>query len=221
MAGSTVCPAPNCRRKVRMDYAYYPYCFDHKDQSSAFMSTAKARQDLVGMGLRKPPSTQVDPLVGSVDMMCLYSRMNPSTAVSVLKATERLQADGQDGTIPSVSGQRVSGSGQERFIQCLEDSGIERDRIQVMEVSGMNRMTQSGKVQSAPGLSHRVVVLDQGTEQETVVDPFISSFAPVHDLDRPVDDSLPSGSTPFGDLPWVGNRDEYMDNNVLWWDHSQ
>lgn len=221
MASSTICPARGCRRRVRTDYAYYPYCFDHKDQSSSFTSVAKERDDLVSMGLSAPPSAQSDPSLTSIDLVSNRTRISPSTAASVYMALERLQADGKDGTIPQVSGQRIGGGGQERFAQCLRDSGIDDDRIQVMRVSGMNRMTQNGTVQRAEGISHQVTVLDAGTDEEVVIDPFISSFAPVHDLNSPVDDSLPSGGTPFGDLPWFGTKDEYMDNNVLWWDKSQ
>lgn len=128
------------------------------------------------------------------------------------------EKSGADLSIPREAQRNLSEKGLDWFVDLLESEGLDKSRVSKMKVAGFNRMTTGGKKQHADEALHEVLLIDAGTPSEVVVDPHIAMFAPVKEQDRSVEDQLPSGETPFGDLPWIGTVNSYVGGDYLWWD---
>ena len=152
-----------------------------------------------------------------VETLSENTPVDKKTADSIVAAVATLQSKDQL-EIPQAALDSIE-TDFPQFIKALSEHGIARNRIQVMTLQGLDRLTMRGTRQSAPEAYHEVVVLDRGTEREVVVDPFISIYAPVRKLDGSVNDQLPSGYTPFGDVPWIGPMDEYVDGAYMQWNN--
>lgn len=109
-----------------------------------------------------------------------------------------------------------------KFKEHLMKAGISEERITIWRFSGGHRMDpKSGVKQSFGGETHEAIILDKYTNNEVVIDPSVSKYAPVRDFTAPVDDQLPSGLTPFSDSPWIGSLEEYMNGSFLGWSHRE
>lgn len=124
----------------------------------------------------------------------------------------------RDLSVPEEARKSLFERGIDWFVELIIGEGLDKDRVSKMRVGGFNRMTVSGKKQHSDEALHEVVVIDAGTPNEVVVDPHIAMFAPVKEKNQSVDEQLPNGETPFGDLPWIGTVRSYVGGDYLWWD---
>lgn len=138
-----------------------------------------------------------------------------SDALEAIDAAYR--EHGADLSVPAAAHEAAANGGAERFARDVAGR-IGPERVSRMRVMGARRMTVGGKKQHFGEVLHEVVVIDQGTSSEVVVDPFMAMFAPVRDNAASVDEQLPNGLTPFGDLPWVGPVHAYVGGDYLSWD---
>ncbi len=95
------------------------------------------------------------------------------------------------------------------------------ERVNVVRMTGLARSTHQIARTVAPTFSHDVILLDRGTDEEVIVDPFVAAFAPVprDRADSPVlafpDSGL--GVSPYADGTFIGTRQEYGSNAYFQW----
>lgn len=128
----------------------------------------------------------------------------------------------EDLSIPNVAAKSMFERGLDWFVDLLLGEGLDEERISKMEVDGSNRLKSDGE-KKHQDYRHQVLMLDAGTMNEVVVDPHIALFAtvPAKDRDKSVEDILPNGETPFGDIPWIGTAYSYVAGDHLWWDRFE
>lgn len=143
-----------------------------------------------------------------------HTPVDKNTAKAIVSAVSKLSVDKLETPQEAIG---CIESEFPQFVNSLSEHGIARQRISVLTLQGLERRTMRGTPHSSPEAYHEVVVLDRGTDREVVVDPFIAIYAPVRKLDVSVNDQLPSGYTPFGDVPWIGPVDEYVDGHYMQW----
>lgn len=141
-------------------------------------------------------------------------------AADALKAVDAaFKKSPEDLSVPNNAAKSMYERGIDWFIEALVGEGLDKDRVSKMKVAGSNRLKMDGEKRSQDYV-HEVALIDEGTPSEVVVDPHIALFAPVSKADRnsSVEEVLPSGETPFGDIPWVGTVRSYVAGDYLWWD---
>lgn len=125
---------------------------------------------------------------------------------------------GVDLFVPNQAHNAYQDFGNDRYIELLKENGVSPDRISTLRVSGLNYMKRDGRKAHAAENFYEVILLDEGTANETVIDPFIARFATGINRNINVEDQLPSGETPFADLPWIGTVRSYVDGDHVWFD---
>lgn len=101
----------------------------------------------------------------------------------------------------------------------LAESGIARHRITRLQMWGVSRKLDGGRIERDRDIAHVVTVIDQGQPNESTVDVGISMFAPVADPYQPVADQMDTKFTPFGYAPLVSVAGTYKQRNYLWFDN--
>jgi len=70
-------------------------------------------------------------------------------------------------------------------------------------------------------VKHEVLVIDAGTQNEILIDPFIAAFAPVPKAaaSLPVSQSgmVSANVSPYVDGVWMGTREDYQNNGFIEW----
>lgn len=153
-------------------------------------------------GLRRSLIMETTPIAGDA-----------LTAVDT--AADRLDVDL---FVPSNAHDAYQDFGNDKFIQFLKDEGIAANRISTMRVSGLNYLKRDGFKAHAAEHFYEAILIDADTPNEVVVDPFIARFATGINRRVSVDEQLPSGETPFADLPWIGTVRSYVDGDHVWFD---
>lgn len=221
----SLCGYNGCRNPVRSDATR---CWRHLEepaQSGGGEYAADAAREALatiegaGGAFLAPPSGERSPRMAGEELLVAHTSIDPALAAPVMEAVEQLKQRASL-TIPAEA-YLAEEQLLDTFLQELQGAGVAKQRISVLRLSGMHRRTMNGREQYGEGVVHHVVVLDGDTTSEVVVDPFIAALAPVRNQRREVDEQLPSGVTPFGDLPWVGTREEYIMGDYLWWEHSE
>ena len=217
-----LCGFQGCRNPIKKDATA---CWRHLDATVEVEvpSPERARRtaaqvlesDLPEHTRRVPPSAVEEPALAGADLLAADLGVDRPTALALLRAGQRAGA-----RTPADAVERME-AGLDGFAAELERAGVKRSRISRMEVRGLGRRTPTGREQRSADYVHQVLVLDADTEREVVVDPHVAAFAPVRDHQRPVDDQLGSGTTPFGDVPFVCSRVDYVAGAHLWWDEAE
>ena len=211
-----------CGRRVKNDELR---CWQHKGQRSASESKTATTMEEVErqralieeLGDIAAPTNV--PLGNEHGFRVSMVREFIPVALDALNAIDNAyQQSKYDLSVPKEAQRSLAENGLDWFIDLMIEGGVDKDRVSTMRVAGFNRMTVGGKKQNVAEAFHEVIVVDAGTPNEVVVDPHITMFAPVKEQGVPVDDQLPSGETPFGDLPWIGTVRSYVGGDYLWWD---
>lgn len=140
-------------------------------------------------------------------------------AEDVLEAADKSSVELQvDLSVPDAAEQAYQAFGNDKFVSLMVEQGISPERITTMRVTGLNYMRRDGTKRNSSERFYEVILLDANTPNEVVVDPFIARFATGVDRQASVEDQLPSGETPFADLPWIGTVKSYVDGDHIWFD---
>lgn len=213
---ATTCRQHGCKRRVLPTNPSYPYCQDHVQQkiSAESFEDVDTKVEELQRHLTPPaPDTQ---LSSTTDLVSSLTPLDHDTATSVVDAAAIWARDPRLGIASEA--QSLMPNAANDFRQLLLDQGVPSDRMRIATVTGMHRLTRKGLWLTQSDVSHRVLVIDPRTEQETVIDPVIAALAPVRNPQVPVEDQLDSGTTPFADLPWIGTASGYTDGDWLKWD---
>lgn len=211
-----------CARRVKNDEIR---CWQHKGQRSAgeakpatSMEEVERQRALLEEFSDLAAPTRI-PLGNEHGFRIAMVREFTPVALDALEAVDAAYKKSQyDLSVPKQAQRSLAEKGLDWFVDLIVGGGVDRDRVSKMRVAGFNRMTVGGKKQSVDEAFHEVIIIDAGTPNEVVVDPHITMFAPVKEQGAPVDEQLPSGETPFGDLPWIGTVKSYVGGDYLWWD---
>lgn len=227
MASRATCLEHGCRVTPQSD-KYGGYCYKHRNQSPmAHMLSPGSVLSGDELSLMKSAPPISGARVRGLDRRGAYSAetISSSTGMSIsdsralVISSYSLERKYGDMRIPA-NATPAEDAARELRDEMIKE-GVDESRVSLERFRSANRMTMSGKVNRIPNMEHEVLVLDRGTDQEKIIDPSISKFAPLRDRSSEVDDELPSGVTPFGDAPWVGDREDYMKGSFLWWDHDE
>mgnify|MGYP003603725686 CR=1 FL=1 len=225
MSESVSCAAPYCRRRVRPDYQFAPYCFDHRDMAKAQQTPVQVsaeERDLANyFKIPRAAAPITDTQRVSSALQSHFSLDEHTAYVISMTAQEMNMAYG-DLTVP-INADRVDPT---EFMLALTRNGISDERLVLVTYRGYNAINDDARDYSEremryPHVTRNVVCLDQGTPQELVIDPSISSTALTRDRAIPIESdtkSFPSGKTPFADVPWVGTDQDYRNGSYLYWD---
>lgn len=137
----------------------------------------------------------------------------------LLDQVEILQGTHGDLSVPYNATEGANDS-LDQYVEDLKET-LGKSRVERVDLIGLRRTTMDGSRDHFPEGMHTIVLIDSGTDDEVAVDPFVSMFAPVADRDQSVDDQLPSGETIFGDCPWVGDLQEYVNGSFMSWDQVE
>lgn len=211
-----------CARRVKNGEAR---CWQHKDARASgepkqplTMEQIERQRELIEEFAAIAAPTSI-PLGNPDNFRTAMVREFTPIALDALKAVDKaFKSSKEDLSVPSEANKSFFEKGLDWFVDLILQDGIDEDRVSKMKVAGFNRMTTSGKKQSSDDGHHEVVVIDAGKPTEAVVDPYIAKFAPVRESGTSVEEQLPNGETPFGDLPWIGTVRDYVSGDYLWWD---
>lgn len=213
---SAQCAHPGCRRRVKFDNPFYPYCHDHRGQSDAFRESLEAGMLEGGAALMKVPSSarrSSDEQTAGV--ITDYTGLDSHSSMSLVKAVKET-ADGKDLSVPS----NAAKFDMDRLMVSLEEHGMDMDRVRRVTVQGaiITDNSEPGLRASRYPRAKRDILVIQGERGESVVvDPSMSNLAPVWNHDISVNDQLANGMTPFGDVPLVTTEYDYINNGYVTW----
>lgn len=216
---SRKCGWRGCANRVS-DSSPHDLCWQHRSlsASSAPIDETSLRDEapelFLVQSIHHTPEQQFSNSL--VDATPVHSSYAKEIAAACYKWNQSLS---NDGTVPAFGSILDSPEALGAFKENLIAHGIARERITTWRFEGGSRRDPySGvKQEFGPGEVHHALVLDKGTSREVVIDPSISKYAPVYDRNSPVDDQLASGMTPFGDSPWIGTMDEYVNGGFFNW----
>jgi len=201
-------------------------CWQHKDQRSSgepkqprTMEEIERQRELIKEfnDIAAPTNVQLgNPTNLRIAIIREFTPISRDALDAVEKAFE---GSPTDLSIPNQAAKSLYEKGIDWFVEALLGAGLSKNRVSKMKVDGANRMKADGE-KKHQDYRHEVILIDGGTMNEVVVDPHIALFAPVSnkDRDKSVEDILPSGETPFGDIPWIGTVHDYVAGDHLWWD---
>lgn len=216
------CAYEPCRRKIPQDGGPYGgYCSYHANMSTDAAKSYQSRLngDLISASRSYAPAV-LSPSERLENDLSEYTNMDEEMAHILVRSIDSVYQN-RDLTVPN-----IAMSEQESATRNLRDemirNGADTHRIERVQLIGLHRrVLNSGNVQSQSDYEHEALIIDRDKPSETVIDPTISTFAPVFDRDKPVDDQIPSGDTPFGDAPYVGTYQDYVRGYHLWWDRAE
>jgi len=239
MAGKT-CAHAGCRNPIR---ATETYCYRHGGASAAELDAGRVGRSIEQFTLgeleelrerrrvaqqqplwRKYMSTPPRPPVSYdvvervADAYARHLSITPETARAVLDAI-RDELGTFDVAVPR---RAAHARGRVDAIAARLAERLGADRVALMDVQGLVRKTARRPRFLSRTVTHRVIVLDPGTEQETVVDPFVAALAPVrtevgerHVLESGLERVAVS---PYADRPWMGPMEDYLYNGHFEWE---
>lgn len=225
MSQSVSCGAPYCRRRVRPDYQYYPYCFDHKDMAQAQREAPRvSEEEALHASLIKNliPAGSASPVDRTSNTIADVYGLDRETAYAIALTTEQHSQRLGDLTVPNNSNRgNVS-----EYMADLARNGVDPNRLRIVNFRGCNLYNEDARdynerIMRFPQVERSVICLDGGTGQELIIDPYMSSTAISRNPSLPLEDDIhrfPSGRTPFADSPWIGRDSEYRDGALLHWD---
>lgn len=168
--------------------------------------------------LEKPQSVLVaEAYAGSFDLPDddIYSILLP-----VVEAVESLPYRGEL-DIPDLAARHVGRSAYELAKQLEVSSPTTLAQCSILKVSGFNRRDMNGNLSSVSEGAHAVVAFTATTGDVLVADPLMAMFAPVPHRDLPAWRQLPSGITPFCDIPYLATADNYVSGYWMSWDEAE
>lgn len=229
---STICRSHACTYRVARDNPTWPYCRHHESQAAA---QGFRLSEMDGPISPIPPRSRpvdVFGLESPEELTRLYAD-HTNARSDVLSPMIRgslkwRQSIDYDLSVPNKCMDNENGS-----LLSLRDEmrseGVPIERIRCVRLSGLNR-TIFVPVNDGDSLKEivqrdqeswtDVIIVDHETPHPIVVDPNISIYAPMNDLDESVHDHFPSGETPFTEEIWIGDESEYLDTRYVWWDNS-
>lgn len=216
---SPQCLLAGCRRKVRPDYIYAPYCHDHRSYSSTYAESTAAGSKLLWDGMAAVPDSSVSTVRSTATAAYREGTSAAEDVVSSIIDCMTEIEEGVDLSVPNLAMDRLATRAMS-LRDALIRKGIDPERVGIMRVKGLHRMV-GGRETYNPDTVHQILHLDEGTENEVVIDPSIAAFAPVRRRKTSVDVQLPSGITPYGDSPWIGDPQDYLNGTHIWWEHSE
>lgn len=212
-----------CARRVKSDEIR---CWQHKNERASgepkqprTMEQIERQRDQIEEFAALADPTSI-PLGNPENFRQAMIREFTPIAHDALKAVEAAYKKAPvDLSVPNKAAKSMFERGLDWFIDLIVGEGLDKDRITKMEVDGSNRLKNNGE-KKHQDYRHEVLMIDEGTMNEVVVDPHIALFAtvPAKDRDTSVEEILPNGETPFGDIPWIGTVHSYVAGDHLWWD---
>lgn len=211
-----------CTRRIKADEFR---CYQHKnlrasgDPSPLISPEDIARQrELIASLAEAADATKIvlgNPLNLRKSLIMETTPIDGDVLDAVDAAADRM---GVDLFIPNEAHNAYQNFGNDKYIELLQEQGVSASRISTMRVSGLNYLKRDGGKAHAAEHFYEVIMLDADTPHEVVIDPFIARFATGVNRKAPVEDQLPSGETPFADLPWIGTVRSYVDGDHVWFD---
>lgn len=220
MAESTQCQAPQCRRRVRPDYAYFPYCYDHRSKSFSYKDVLEDSKHLADQIERVPSLGGAGQVKTTSEMMSAGCGLDTDDCYIVARVAYDMSNDLGDLSTPNNS----VGVDIRKFGSKLAENGMDPRRISYSKLSGLTQLNPFARKAADREIplsyvEHDIVVIDRGRDSETVVDPSISSVALSWKPDSPIEEEYESGTTPYADVPWAGGMEEYLNNGYVWFDY--
>lgn len=213
------CAYHGCNNRVSSDRPTYPYCHIPAHQNGGKLE-GEYQRGLVGGISREedssplPPSLSIRPRGIAIGMYSQVCDLDDHDLGIVLDSYEQVR-QGRDFSIPG----NVPPEVNLELHDAMFSEGFDGRRLRLYDVRGFNRR-RDGRVDNNPDYTHTVVGIDRDdASPRTVIDALVPAFAPIRRSEQglPLEDSIPSGSTPYTEYPWIGRARDYLNGDYMWW----
>lgn len=214
------CAYHGCNNRISSDKPTFPYCHIEAHQNGGKLESER-RAGLVG-GISwgedpsiQPPSLSIPTRDIAIGLHSQACDLDEHDLNIVLDSYEEVR-QGRDFSIPGNIPPEVN----LELHDTMFSGGFDGRRLRLYDVKGFNRR-RDGRVDNNPGYSHTVIGIDpDSTSPRTVIDGLVPAFAPIRRSDQgvPLEDTIPSGSTPYTEYPWIGRSRDYLNGDHMWWD---
>lgn len=215
------CAYHGCNNRVSSNRSTFPYCHipSHRAGGEARDGVASGSFSLDARQVVEsrvyPPVVSISPRNQAVSLHSRACNLSEQDLNMVLDSYEQIR-DGRDFSVPSEIPPDINLSVYDKMM----DNGFDGRRIRLFNLTGFNRR-RGTKVDKIPHYSHTVIGVDSVEDiPDTVIDGLTPAFAPVRKSQKKdsVEDTIPSGATPYTEYPWIGRFREYMNGDQVWWD---